>query len=38
MPYWLHNTLFVFLLIITFGCVSSGIKWKTKEDDLAKEQ
>ena len=30
MPYWLHNTLFVLLLIVTFGCVSSGIEWKKK--------
>ena len=28
MPYWLHNTLFVLLIIVTFGCVTSGIEWK----------
>lgn len=30
MPYWLHNTLFAFLIIITFGCVTSRIEWKKK--------
>ena len=30
MPYWLHNTLFVLLIIVTLGCVSSGIEWKKK--------
>ncbi len=31
MPNWLHNTLLVLLLIVSFGCVSSGIEWKSNK-------
>lgn len=31
MPRWLHNTLFVILIIFTMGCVASGMQWKPKE-------
>lgn len=30
-PRWLHNTCFVLLVIFTFGCVMSGMKWMPKE-------
>lgn len=36
MPNWLHNTLFVLLLIVSFGCVSSGIEWKTHKKTVEK--
>lgn len=32
MPRWLHNTLFVIVIIISMGCVASGMQWKPKED------
>lgn len=31
MPNWLHNTINVILLIVSMGCVASGIKWKTNK-------
>ncbi|EKB43650.1 hypothetical protein JOC25_003715 [Solibacillus kalamii] len=37
MPYWLHNTLFVLLIIVTFGCVTSGIEWKSREKATVEE-
>lgn len=31
MPNWLHNTLYIIILIVSMGCVSSGIKWKSNK-------
>ncbi len=29
MPKWLHNTLYILLLIVSMGCISQGIGWKS---------
>jgi len=35
MPNWLHNTFYVILLIVSMGCISSGLEWKSsKKPDL----
>lgn len=31
MPNWLHNTINVILLIVSMGCVASGIEWKSSK-------
>jgi hypothetical protein len=31
MPNWLHNTLYVMILIVSMGCVASGLEWKSNK-------
>jgi hypothetical protein len=31
MPNWLHNTLYIMLLIVSMGCITSGLEWKSNK-------
>ncbi len=31
MPNWLNNTCYVMLLIVSMGCVTHGLKWKSNK-------
>ena len=31
MPNWLHNSLYIMLLIVSMGCITSGLEWKSNK-------